>query len=74
MTRSAAGKPKILIIGGGSAGLTLAARLRRAGEHDIKLGELILSAAQGAGPGVAWRKRTGLGPRLFRAGCRSCRG
>lgn len=39
MNRSAADKHRILIIGGGSAGLTLAARLRRAGEHDVAVVE-----------------------------------
>lgn len=39
MSRSAGSSHKILIIGGGSAGLTLAARLRRAGEHDIAVVE-----------------------------------
>lgn len=39
MTQTSVDKHEILIIGGGSAGLTLAARLRRAGEHDIAMVE-----------------------------------
>ncbi len=39
VTRGRSGRHRILIIGGGTAGITVAARLRRAGEQDIGLVE-----------------------------------